>query len=386
MFPNLVVIPLLAPGIRDIEEGLLFQILPLFARYRQLLVIVGVAIIVSSVFLASYATMAVTIVLTLGVLFGVGGIILNFVHVSAFSEWFDKRQSQAMGIIWSGYLLGALAFPLICQALLDKLGFGATLRVLVSVMIALLLPSVFLLCGRYPTASVQSKPLQPPVSKLALFRNWDVVFYLLCTILFSAQMYIPLIFITKIGTDIGLDRSDQAIAESLLILALMFGTYSLGAVCNEQFRPMLLVAVGISSALVHAIILGLCKTKITLLVYALSIGLTSGGKLSSSHLPVLLTNILGWSNCLFAFYKDVSKNDQRMFTAVHSLFSSVCGIAALSNGPVGTALVNLAPYLDTSEYGLGKYKYLVTYAAGMPFLSGVLIFLRIFLQRHLTSQ
>ena len=45
-----MVLPLLAPGIQDIQEGILFQLLPPFARHQRLVVVAGI-----SMFLASYA-------------------------------------------------------------------------------------------------------------------------------------------------------------------------------------------------------------------------------------------------------------------------------------------------------------------------------------------
>jgi MFS transporter, MCT family, solute carrier family 16 (monocarboxylic acid transporters), member 10 len=281
-FPDSLILPLLAPGIQDIQEGLLFPILPIFARYRQLMVVIGVSIIVASTMVASYAGSAVSILLAQGVMFGVGGIILNFVHVSIFPEWFDKKQSQAMSIIWLGYRFGALGWPLICQALLQRIGFGSTLRVLVSAMIALLLPSVFLLRGRYPTSAVSSRPAKPGVSKIGLLRDPCTLFYLMCTLLFSTQMYIPLLFIMKIGADLGLDHIEQGIAQSLLTFALMLGTYATGAVSNEKFRPLLLALTAFSSAFSNLFFLGFCKSKAMLFTYALSIGMSSGGTWSTA--------------------------------------------------------------------------------------------------------
>jgi hypothetical protein len=80
-FPGSVAIRLLAPGLQDIEEGILFQFLPKATRYRQLLVVVGISIIPVSLGLASFATADWHIVLLQGVLFGSGGILMNYVHV-----------------------------------------------------------------------------------------------------------------------------------------------------------------------------------------------------------------------------------------------------------------------------------------------------------------
>lgn len=57
--------------------------------------------------MASCVSFAWQIVFSQGLMFGIRGIILNFVHVSVFSEWFGKKQGQAMGIIWLGYSVGA---------------------------------------------------------------------------------------------------------------------------------------------------------------------------------------------------------------------------------------------------------------------------------------
>ena len=81
-----MVLALLAPGLQDIEEGIMFQILPKAARYHQTLVLIGITTMMESLILASLATEAWQIVLTQGILYGIGGIFLNFVHVSIYSE------------------------------------------------------------------------------------------------------------------------------------------------------------------------------------------------------------------------------------------------------------------------------------------------------------
>ena len=163
--------------------------------------------------------------------------MLNFVHVSAFSEWFDKKQSQAMGVVCLGYRLGALMFPLICQRLLDSHGYEMTIRVLVAPMLALLLPSVFLLRGRYPAIVVTASSAKPPVSKLVALRTPKVAFFLIVSTIWNLVIYVPLTFITKVGADIGVSRTDQALAQSLLMLSLMLGTYALAKLSGDGFHP-----------------------------------------------------------------------------------------------------------------------------------------------------
>ena len=259
----------------------MFQILPKAARYRQTLVLIGIGIMMVSLILASFATEAWQIVLTQGILYGIGGICLNFVHVSIFSEWFGRKKGQAMGLIWLGYRMGGLAFPLVCQWLLDKHGFQQTLRVLVAPMLALLLPCVVLFRGRYQAATVVSNPTQPRISKVDAIRAPSVLFYLVVSVLFSLVTNVPMMFITKFGADLGLDASSRALALSLVFASNMLGTYFLGRLSDRGFHQWLMGVSAISASTIHLALWGLVKSRSGVLAYAVCIGIMSGGQCSS---------------------------------------------------------------------------------------------------------
>ena len=390
-FNDSVALALLAPGLQDIQEGILFQLLPKSADHRSKLVVIGITIIITSLVLASYATKAWQILLTQGILYGIGGILLNFVHVSIFSEWFDKKKGQAMGMIWLGYRVGGLAFPLICQSLLDKHGYPKTLRVMIAPMLALLLPSVVLFRGRYAAATVISKPAQPAISKIQALRTPRVLYYLIVALLFSFVTNVPMMFITKFGADLRLDPPDQALALSLVFASCMLGTYMIGQLSDKFFHQGLMAGSAISTSLVHVFLWGFTKSKYGLFVYAFCVGLTSGGKLSAAlvFLHTMSSQDQGFHNCLFSFFSEVCGTNNELFTAIHSLFSFFEGTTILSVGPVGTALLKLSPEVSHGDYAIGKYKvsswwwsssqmltprqYLIAYASSMTMASGLLV-------------
>ncbi|KAL9042421.1 MAG: hypothetical protein Q9180_000612 [Flavoplaca navasiana] len=350
------ILPLLAPGLQDIEEGLVFQFLPKSARFRQPIVMIGIAIMVLAMISASFATSAAQIVVTQGILYGLGGILLNFVHVSVFSEWFDRKRGRAMGLIWLGFRFGGLGFPLICQWLLDKHGYEKTLRVLIAPMLALLAPSIFLLRGRYPASSAQVKPTRPPVSKMTAFRTPTLPFYLLVAVLFQAVTNAPMMFITKFATDLELDPSDRALALSLVFFGSMLGPYFHGRLSDNAFYPSIVGVSALSASLVHLLFWGFVKSKYGLFGYAIVIGTVSGG----------------FRNSMFAYYTEVSAGSNELFTAIHSIFSFFSGVAILSIGPVGTALLTINPEVRRDAYALGKYQPLIIYAGGMTMASALL--------------
>lgn len=279
-YPNSEILLLLSPGLQDIEEGILFQILPKSAKYRQMLVIIGIFTMIVALLLASCASNPWQILCTQGLLFGIGGIMLNFVHVSIFSEWFEKKKKRAMTMIWLGYRTGALVFPSACQWLLEKHGYETTLRVLIAPMLTLLVPSVVLLRGRYEPATVITQPVRV-LSKITVLRNPDILFYLLTAFLFFSVVNVPRTFIAMFGADINLDTSDRALALFLHVLCNMIATYSLGWLSDSIFYDGLIAGCAVSTSLVHFLVWGSVKSKFGLLVYAITSGLASGGKCAS---------------------------------------------------------------------------------------------------------
>ena len=236
-----------------------------------------------SLYLASCANAPWQILLCQGILYGIGGILLNFVHVSIFSEWFEKKKGKAMGIIWLGWRVGGLAFPPICQWLLDIHGYAETLRVLIAPMLALLAPSVILFRGRFATASVVASSARPRVSKRKALESPQVFFYLFVSTLSSLTTNIPIMFIAPFGTDIGVQASDQALALSLRVLTCMIGTYVFGWLSDRGYYRSLMAGSAICTGLVHLLVLGFVKDKVGLFLYAIAIGIANGGE--PWHLP-----------------------------------------------------------------------------------------------------
>ena len=339
-FPDSIAIRLLAPGLQDIEEGFLFPLLPSASKYRRPIVLFGIAVITVSLILASYAQHDWQIVLAQGISFGIGGILLNFVHVSIFSEWFDKKKGQAMAIVWTGWRIGALGFPLLCQWLLEQHGFEQTLRVLVAPMLSLLAPSVVLLRGRYHAATVELQPPRQPISKMRALGTPSVLYYLCASCLFFLVVNVPTMFITTFAADLGMKGSDQALALVLLVLSNMIGTYLCGHLSDKIYHEGLTACNAIGTSIAHVLGLGLAKTKVGVFIYAISVGIASGG----------------FSNCLFTFYGDAAKGDSELFTAIHGLFSFFRGIAILSVGPIGAELLRRAPQIDLSAFAISRYQ------------------------------
>ena len=353
---NSTILLLLSPGIQDVEEGILFQIFPRSAAYRQMLVIIGICIMTLALLLGSFATNPSQIFWTQGVLFGVGGIMLNFVHVCSISEWFETKRKIAMAIIWLGYRSGAVVFPPVCQWLLEKHGYEKTLRVLIAPMLALLLPSVLLLRGRYPAATIVSEPTSSKGSTFALLWNSKILFHLPVAYLFFSVVNIPRIFVISFAGDLNFHASTQTTALFCHVLCNMLSTYSFGRLSESMEYDVLIAACAISTSLVHFLIWGFAKTKFGLFLFAIASGITSAGTYASEVENLSYLIAPGFSTCLYSIYSEVAEDNRELYTSIHSFFSFFRGIAVMSAGPIGVSILQHSPEIIIDDYGIGKYK------------------------------
>ncbi|KAJ1748718.1 hypothetical protein LPJ55_003410 [Coemansia sp. RSA 990] len=91
---------------------------------------IGTVICTLAYMLASFSTKVWQLMLTQGVLFGIGASFLLAPTNSLAALWFDKHRGLATGISFSGSSIGGLWFTVLTQAIMDRLGPEWALRVL----------------------------------------------------------------------------------------------------------------------------------------------------------------------------------------------------------------------------------------------------------------
>ncbi|PVH89931.1 MFS monocarboxylate transporter-like protein [Cadophora sp. DSE1049] len=134
-------------------------------QLRQLCVS-GVLLMSLGFGLASISSTVWQLLLTQGLLYGVGSSLLYFPILSSAPEYFNERRGAAMGFILSGAGIGGLLFSPLVRALLSNIGPRWTLRALALIVLVVSLPiavsaspSRFL--GRRPTHVDLKMALKP---------------------------------------------------------------------------------------------------------------------------------------------------------------------------------------------------------------------------------
>ena len=117
--------------------------------YRQVLC-VGFTLQLVGIFTTAQGTQYWHILLSQGIIQGMGNGCMLAPSVSLISTYFSKNRAFAIACLASGTATGGVVFPLIAQHLLPKIGFSWTVRVMGFVMLANMAISLSLAKTRIP--------------------------------------------------------------------------------------------------------------------------------------------------------------------------------------------------------------------------------------------
>ncbi|KAH8890239.1 MFS general substrate transporter [Thozetella sp. PMI_491] len=173
--------------------------------------------------LASFATKLWHLLLTQGLLYGVGSSMLYFPLLSPAPEYFTLHRATAMGVILAGGGVGGLAFSPLLRALLASLGAATTLRIwalvvlLVGIPVAIAVPR-----SRFPamppsSADSEDADRGPDAGRRlthvprSLLRKPTMLFSAAAAFCQAAGAVLPISFIPSYSVALGLDSSSGAL-------------------------------------------------------------------------------------------------------------------------------------------------------------------------------
>ncbi|RFU35520.1 hypothetical protein B7463_g820, partial [Scytalidium lignicola] len=110
-------------GIMYLAAPFLFLILHHYPQMRRKSCIGGLVTVCLALVLSSFCRTIPTLILTQGLLYGIGGCFLYYPIYFFIDEWFITRKGFAYGIMWAGSGIGGLSGTLIMGRLLAAYGF-----------------------------------------------------------------------------------------------------------------------------------------------------------------------------------------------------------------------------------------------------------------------
>ncbi|ORY00973.1 major facilitator superfamily domain-containing protein [Clohesyomyces aquaticus] len=173
--------------------------------------ILGISIQLVGIFTMSVAKTYWQPLLTQGICTGIGGGIFFCPVVGLVSTYFAKKRGMAIGIITTGNSVGGLIYPVVVRQLLDKVGFGWTVRVLGFINVVSLAVVLAFMKTRLPPRTTG------PIIDTSAFRDPPYMIHILGMCFLMAPVYFVFYYIASFARD-ELDMSYNSSLNLVIIL------------------------------------------------------------------------------------------------------------------------------------------------------------------------
>ncbi|GAA5830638.1 hypothetical protein JCM11251_002545 [Rhodosporidiobolus azoricus] len=259
---------------------------PLFDKgHFRLLVAVGSALWIMSVFLIPQATTYAQTMGIQGILGGIGVGLLFLPALSIQSHWFSKKRNLAMGIVASGTSLGGIAFPIMLNKLIanPSIGFASAVRYS-GAAIAACLFLANLLVSTNPARKDIKKPPFPPLKQVF---SAPYTLLVLGAMTLNFGLWFPNFYIELYGKFQGVPDNITPYLLAIFNAGSFFGR-TIPNLIADRTGPFIIQTICYLSAGIVLFFMYLATSSAGIVVFAALYGFLSGGFISLVS-PVCVT-------------------------------------------------------------------------------------------------
>ncbi|KAI9726109.1 MAG: hypothetical protein M1834_009425 [Cirrosporium novae-zelandiae] len=295
---------------------------------------IGLGILLVSLIWASFSDSVIELILSQGLLYGIGGGIMYAPTVIYLDEWFDKKKGLAFGVMWAGTGTAGLSVPFLMNWLLTQYHFRTALRIWAIVVFLLSAPFLYHIKPRVPSS------LAPTADGMSLsfLKNRNFTILQLGNILEGLGYFIPSYYLPTYATSLHLPPLSGTTTVALVNVTAMVGCTCMGHLIDrlDVCTCMLISTVG--STLSIFLLWGLATSFPLLCIFSLAYGLFAGSFSST------------WCGVL----REVRKNDGKAHSGmVFGFLAFGRGVGSVVSGPLGEALVAGMPWKGNAPLGYG---------------------------------
>ncbi|KAJ2617710.1 Glucosamine-6-phosphate isomerase (Glucosamine-6-phosphate deaminase) (GNPDA) (GlcN6P deaminase) [Coemansia sp. RSA 1365] len=184
-------------------------------------------------FLASFAHEPWHLLLTQGVLCGVGAALTFLPAVVVPAQWFDRHRGLATGAVSLGIGVGGIVWTEFDHLLIKKISISWVLRLTSVIILAVCSASIML---------IKTYRVSPTVSRVGVesLRNSNLFIFLTAAFFTGISSLVPFYYLPAYAKDIGISASGGALITSVANAASLAGRV-LGAVSSDYFGPLVVL-------------------------------------------------------------------------------------------------------------------------------------------------
>lgn len=294
----------------------------------------------------SFADSLGTLIVTQGVLYGIGFVIFYYPILSMVDEFWVKRRGMAYGLLCNASGASGAVTPLILQVLLRKYGYRTTLRAVAVILFALTGPLIPLLKGR---AGLQQNT--------SLRTDWGFfkkrIFWIcsLSNLVMGIGFFFPSLYLPSYASSLKLSVSKGAMLLALMSISQVAGQFTFGYLSDKTLSVNVRITVSSTVAAITTLSAwGLARSLLPLILFALLYGFFGAGYTAM------------WARMVTAIRKEPS--------ASQAIFGLLCfgkGIGNILAGPISASLLKSSAL--RGGYGNGMYKAIIFFTGSSLLLS-----------------
>ncbi|KAG9192233.1 hypothetical protein G6011_10967 [Alternaria panax] len=266
------------PAIGTSAMGILYMVAPLtfgplirWPQYKRTAMIAGLLTMCLSLGLSSLCTTVPQLIITQGILYGIGGAV-TYSPVGIFmDEWFVRREVLAFGIMWAGIGLGGIVIPLSLQFLLNHCGFRTALRIWTVTLFVVGLPLTFFHKSRLPVPATTWSRIT--FTFLTNRSFWTLQFG---NIMQGLSFFVPSIYLPTSTKALGFNSVVFALPIILVNMAAVIGSISMGIIVDRTYVTTAILISTIGDMLSVFLIWGFSTSMPPLLIFCFMYGLFAG--------------------------------------------------------------------------------------------------------------
>lgn len=327
-----------ASGISYLGAPLVMPLIRRWSDYRTTMIAVGWPLCILGLVAGSFADRLGTLILTQGVMYGIGFLIFYYPIITMVDEYWVRRRGMAYGFLCSASGASGAVMPLVLQALLREFGYRTTLRAIAVALVVLTGPLIPLLRGRPGQQGNASPKTDWSFLRKPLFWTYSV-----SNLLMGLGYFFPSLYLPSYAVSIGLSVPQGALLLALMSVSQVAGQFTFGFLSDRKVSLNMLITVSLSIAAIATFSSwGVARSLPPLVFFALLYGFFAAGYTAM------------WARMVTAISDEPSASQ-----AIFGLFCCGKGIGNVLAGPISAGLLRLSS--DTGGYGHGTYQAVVVF-------------------------
>ena len=250
-----------------------FALYHYYPQLRRISTFVGLLIIVAAITASSFATTVPHLIITQGILYGIGGSLLYFPAILFIEEWFVRRKGLAFGIMWAGTGMAGVLIPIIMSAALQRYSQPSVIRAWAIFVVVLASPLLYFVKARLPISSHhRARPFDLTFLLSPVFWIFQAG-----NILEGLGYFIPGIYLPTFAEKLGMSTTTGSLMIALVNGASVAGTVLVGHLNDKLPVTTVILILTLGATFAVFVTWGLGLSAPVLATFSLLYGLFAGG-------------------------------------------------------------------------------------------------------------